>query len=161
MKITLESDIINLPAHTVFSYFSEKLFKALNPWFMPMKVEIFEGCLPGNRVIVSLGVKFISAQWISEITSFEKNENEIFFIDIGKKLPFPLKKWEHKHQIVSIAHNQYKIIDEITYQSYYKFLDKILKPLMLLQFGYRKKFIPSFSIVKFINPNTTLRISNA
>lgn len=144
MKITLESKIIPLPAEKAFSYFDENLFKALNPWFMPMKVELFEGCLPGNRVIVSLGVKFISAQWISEITSFEKNENEIFFIDIGKKLPFPLKLWEHKHRIVSTSLNQCKIIDEITYQSYCKLLDKILKPLMLLQFGCRKKIYTKF-----------------
>lgn len=144
MKITFESEIINLPAHTVFSYFNEKLFKALNPWFMPMKVELFEGCLPGNRVIVRLGGKLFNARWISEITSYENHENEIFFTDIGKKLPYPLKKWEHKHCIISITQNQCKIIDEITYQSYNKFLDKILKPLMLLQFGYRKKIYSKF-----------------
>lgn len=144
MKITLESEIINLPAQTVFSYFSKNLFKALNPWFMPMKIELFEGCLPGNRVIVTLGGKIIQARWISEITSFENNENEIFFIDIGKKLPFPLKNWEHKHRIVSIDQNQCKIVDEITYQSYNKLLDTIVKPLMLVQFGYRKKIYSKF-----------------
>jgi hypothetical protein len=38
MKITLESKMIPLSAEKVFSYFDENLFKALNPWFIPMKV---------------------------------------------------------------------------------------------------------------------------
>lgn len=131
--------MIPLSAEKVFSYFDENLFKALNPWFMPMKVELFEGCLPGNRVIVKLGVSMINTRWVSEITSFEKNENEIFFTDIGLELPFPLKKWEHHHRIIKTGQNQCRIVDEITYFTSQRWLDQMIKPAMLLQFGIRKK----------------------
>lgn len=139
MKITLESEIIPLNAEIVFSHFNESLFKALNPWFMPMKVELFEGCLPGNRVIVSLGGPLIRARWISEIISLQNIENEISFTDIGKVLPFPLKKWEHRHRIIKTGNNTSKIIDEITYHTSYVWLDYLIKPAMYLQFGVRKK----------------------
>lgn len=139
MKITLESEIIHLNAEDVFSHFNESLFKALNPWFMPMKVELFEGCLPGHQVIVRLGGPLIRARWVSEIVSFQKNENEISFIDIGKELPFPLKKWEHRHRIIKTGNHSCKIIDEITYQASYAWLNSLIKPLMCLQFGVRKR----------------------
>ncbi len=139
MKITLESEIIPLNAEDVFSHFNETLFKALNPWFMPMKVELFEGCLPGHRVIVRLGGPLIRARWISEIASFQNNENEISFIDIGKELPFPLKKWEHQHCIKKIGCDTCKIIDEITYHTPFPWLDYLIKPTIWLQFRVRKK----------------------
>lgn len=139
MKITLESEIIPLNAEVVFSHFNESLFKALNPWFMPMKVELFEGCLPGHRVIVRLGGPLIRARWVSEIVSFQNNENEISFIDIGKELPFPLKKWEHRHRIIKTGSHACKIIDEITYHTSYTWLDYLIKPVMSIQFGVRKK----------------------
>lgn len=139
MKITLESKIISLPAEKVFSCFDENLFKALNPWFMPMKVELFEGCLPGNRVVVKLGSRLVNARWVSEITSLNKNENEICFTDIGIELPFPLKKWEHHHRIIKTGQNQCRIVDEITYFTSQRWLDPMIKPVMLLQFGVRKK----------------------
>lgn len=139
MKITLESEIIPLNAEDVFSHFNESLFKALNPWFMPMKVELFEGCLPGHRVIVRLGGRLIRARWVSEIVSFQNNKNEIYFIDIGKELPFPLKKWEHRHRIIKTGNHSCKIIDEITYHTSYPWLDYLVKSAMYLQFGVRKK----------------------
>ncbi|MCX7743493.1 MAG: hypothetical protein N2167_02905 [Flavobacteriales bacterium] len=139
MKITLESEIIPLDAENVFSNFNESLFKAINPWFMPMKVELFEGCLPGHRVIVRLGGPLIDALWVSEIIFLQKNGNEIMFIDIGKELPFPLKNWEHRHRIIKTGNKECKIMDEITYHTFHPWLDFIIKPIMHLQFGVRKK----------------------
>ena len=108
-------------------------------WSTAMKVELFEGCSPGNRVIVKLGGALINTRWISEITSLEQNDFEICFTDIGYELPFPLKKWEHKHRIIIISEHRCKIIDDIIYHTSYVWLDRIIKPFLMIQFGIRKK----------------------
>jgi len=117
--------------------FNETLFLKLNPPFPPVKLLRFDGSSKGDTVILELNFLFFKQQWISHITEDETNEHEFYFIDEGRKLPFFLKEWRHKHRIINAG--KYSIIkDEITFKAPFALLTLLLYPVLLLQFLYRK-----------------------
>ncbi|MBC8110568.1 MAG: hypothetical protein H7Y04_05860, partial [Verrucomicrobia bacterium] len=81
---------------TVAENFGQDLFQKLNPPFPPVKLLRYDGNQKGNEVHMELNFIFFKQVWISLITDEFFGENEIFFIDEGKKLPFFLKSWHHK-----------------------------------------------------------------
>ncbi|MCS6822465.1 MAG: hypothetical protein NZ551_11445 [Microscillaceae bacterium] len=131
---------VSQPISQVFANFNEILFRKLAPPFLPIKLLRFDGCKKGD--IVSLELNFILFRqiWTSYITDFQSRAEEIFFIDEGKQLPFFLKSWKHVHRIQAVAYQpmQSYIIDDITFQSPYRWLDLLLLPVLYLQFAYRK-----------------------
>ncbi len=122
---------------TVFNGFTKDLFMALKPPLMPLKLLRFDGCKKGDEVHVELmwGLK-----WTSLITSRALGTKEIFFIDEGLQLPFFLKSWQHQHRIINLENDNggALIVDDITYQTPFFWLDYLLYPIMYLQFYYRK-----------------------
>jgi len=76
--------------------------------------------------------------WTSIITHDSTTENGFDFIDEGKKLPFPFKKWKHHHIVTQNEDNGSDIIDDISYHSAFILLDLLLYPLMFAQFLYRR-----------------------
>lgn len=134
MKI---STLIPLPKEAVFDGFTLDLFKALKPPLVGLKVIRFDGCSVGDEVHLVVGT-LIKQEWISIITQFGNTENEIFFVDQGKKLPFFLSQWKHKHRMLANSESSTTIIDEIEYSSGYKWMDFLLFPVLFLQFYYRK-----------------------
>ncbi len=121
----------------VFEAFNEQLFKKLAPPFPKFKLLRFDGSKPGDMVEIELDAIIKSFRWTSLITESKITDTEAYFIDEGKELPPPLRKWHHKHLITK--HDEGAIIhDIITYSSGNKLLDVLLYPLMVLQFGMRK-----------------------
>jgi ligand-binding SRPBCC domain-containing protein len=137
MKIKIQT-LVHQPYQEVFKRFDKELFLKLAPPFPPIKLLRFDGCQKGDWVKVQLNFIFFKQNWESYITENEQNESEIYFVDEGKKLPFFLRYWHHKHLIVCQNEQQSWIIDDITYHSPFKLLDYLLYPMMYLQFVYRK-----------------------
>ena len=91
MKITLRSSV-NGEMEVIQGHFDANLFRYL----LPPGAQLIEfgGSRKGDRVHLNLP---IVGEWISEITEDKATDDIFYFIDVGKKLPFPIKKWQHKH----------------------------------------------------------------
>ena len=88
MKIRLKSKV-TCELETVHSRFDGELFKYL----LPPGAQLIEfgGSTKGDIVHLKLP---LAVEWVSEITENGKSEDSYYFIDEGRKLPFPLKKWK-------------------------------------------------------------------
>lgn len=118
--------------------FNADLFEALNPPFPPVKLLRFDGSSQGDLVSLELNFIFFKQVWTSKITADHLDQKEYYFIDEGIKLPFFLKKWRHKHRIVSDGNDKTDIIDEINFTSPNRILDYLIYPLLYFQFSLRK-----------------------
>ncbi len=136
MNITIPISV-GRSVQEVWEGFNENLFLALNPPFPPAKLLRFDGSMKHDEIHIELNFIFFKQTWISTITDQMASPNEIYFVDEGKKLPFFLRYWRHKHRIVKNG-NGATIIEEITYKTPSLITDYLLYPLMYLQFIYRK-----------------------
>ena len=122
----------------VWAGFNESLFNQLSPPFPPSKLLRFDGSMPNDEVHIELNFIFFKQIWISHITEYKATEQEIYFIDEGKKLPFFLRYWKHKHRLVSNTSGGCTIIEEIEFKTPNILTDLLFYPAMYLQFWYRK-----------------------
>ena len=128
---------VNSDLKTVIRGFDQKLFLSLNPPFPPVKLLRFDGCKKGDQVTLELNFLLFKQTWISKIVDDRLEENQWYFVDEGKKLPFFLKTWTHKH-LVNRIDEQALIIDQIQYSTGTILSDLLMYPVLLLQFLYRK-----------------------
>ncbi len=136
MRIKL-STTVNRPYLEVKAAFTEDLFMSLNPPFPPVKLLRFDGCTTNDVVSLELNFIFFKQQWVSLITEDLTDSQQFMFVDEGTKLPFFLRQWRHRHQIVK-AGNQCVIVDDIQYKAPNWLLGALLYPALFLQFLYRK-----------------------
>ena len=139
MKIYIET-AVKESVEKVFLAFDEKLFLALKPPLLPMKLMRFDGCKVGDQVHLDLGLNV----WISLITEHSVATDECYFVDEGSQLPFPLKRWRHKH-LIKNKDGVTLIIDNIDFSTGLKLLDYLVFPALYFMFWlrkpvYRKKF---------------------
>lgn len=121
----------------VFAQFDRELFLKLNPPFPPVQLLRFDGMKPGDEVHLQLNFIIRKEIWISVITELSATEEEIYFIDEGRQLPFMFRSWRHRHRLIRQG-EQTLIVDDITYQGRVKLLDYLLYPFLKLQFLYRR-----------------------
>ncbi|WP_127715810.1 hypothetical protein [Halobacteriovorax sp. HLS] len=120
--------------------FNEKLFKFLSPKLIPNEIIRYDG----NNVGDEIHIQLINQLWISEILEVNDLENEFNFVDIGKKLPPPIKSWHHKHRIVKVNQYQVSIIDEISFDCGNFILNNCIYPFMYAQFYARVPLYKKF-----------------
>ena len=127
MNITLKSKV-NADLTTVYSRFDHKLFRYL----LPPGAQLIEfgGSKKGDIVHLKLP---LAGEWISEITEDGNSEGSCYFIDEGRKLPFPLKKWKHKH-VLHADEGSTIIEDNMNFSTGNAIGDLLLYPFMLLSF---------------------------
>ena len=116
--------------------FTESLFKKLSPPFPPVKLLRFDGSEKGDIVSLELNFIFFKQKWTSHITEDRTTDQEFFFVDEGVELPFFLKKWRHKHRVISSGIGSI-IRDEIEFEVPFGVMTYLLFPVMWLQFAYR------------------------
>ena len=136
MKIYLKTEV-EQPLEKVVSGFNDSLFMALSPPFPKVNLLRFDGSKTGDTVSLELNFVLFKQKWTSQITEDNDTEDQSYFVDEGTELPFPLKKWRHKHVIES-TENGSIIIDDINFSTNLLLLDVLIYPLLLLQFIYRK-----------------------
>jgi ligand-binding SRPBCC domain-containing protein len=127
MNITLRSRV-NGELSAVHNRFDHDLFKYL----LPPGAQLIEfgGSEKGGMVHLKLP---LAGEWISEITENAMLADMYYFIDEGRKLPFPLKKWKHKH-ILHRAGKNTIIDDDITFSTGNVITDMLFYPFLLLSF---------------------------
>ncbi len=133
MRIYLKTKVAQ-DMQAVFAQFDEHLFLKLNPPGLPVQLVRFDGCEVEDEV----HLKFpFGMQWVSVITKAGQTDKMCYFVDEGRRLPFPLKKWTHQHLVVKETKGT-AIVDDIFFQTQYKLLDVFIYPFLWLQFAYRK-----------------------
>jgi ligand-binding SRPBCC domain-containing protein len=127
MNITLRTKVIG-DLSTVHSRFDHKLFRYL----LPPGAQLIEfgGSKKGDIVHLKLP---LAGEWISEITEDGSSEGMCYFIDEGRKLPFPLKKWKHKH-VLRGARESTIIEDNMDFSTGNVITDALFYPVLLLSF---------------------------
>ena len=128
---------VNAPLEKVKEGFTEDLFLSLNPPFPPVDLIRFDGCKKGDTVALELNFILFRQHWISVITQDETNDEAWHFIDKGVQLPFFLKRWKHKHEVVVSEHGS-TIIDDISFSTGFFLTNLLMYPALYLQFLYRK-----------------------
>lgn len=138
MNITLRSSVTG-DLTTIYAQFDADLFRYL----LPPGAQLIEfgGSKKGD--IVHLKLPFVG-EWISEITEDVTTEETCYFIDEGRKLPFPLKEWRHKH-ILRRKGGHTVIEDNMTFSTGNRVLDILFYPVLFLSFyprvwQYKKYF---------------------
>lgn len=122
----------------IFELFNDKLFLALRPPLMSIKLERFDGCNPNDEVHIAIFLLGIIPQkWVSKITEFKQDEKEIYFIDMGLKIPPPIRSWTHRHRIVKLTDTTSEVIDDINYTTGFFLADILLYPFLYFMFFYR------------------------
>lgn len=133
MKILIKTPIAR-DYQSVFKLFDLKLFKALKPPLIKLVVERFDGCKKGDEVHLNVSGK----RWVSHITEYVENEDEIYFIDVGVIIPTPLTSWKHIHRIERTGLNSCNVVDEIYFSTGNQLLDKLVYPAITAMFLLRK-----------------------
>lgn len=134
MKIEIATKV-NQDYKSVWAGFDEDLFTALKPPpIIPFKLLRFDGSNEGDEVHVSVAGQI----WHAKIVEQTETESEIYFVDVGSKLPAPLKSWRHKHRMLRNVDGTCTIIDDIEYSTGKKWLDKLIYPVMYQQFAARQ-----------------------
>ena len=133
MKILIKT-VINKNYRDVFSHFDEKLFAALKPPLVNLKIERFDGCKKGDEV----HLRVAGQRWVSHITELFEGTDEIYFVDQGAIIPPPLTSWKHIHRIVRINENKCEVVDEINYSTGNVLTDKLIYPALMAMFLMRR-----------------------
>jgi ligand-binding SRPBCC domain-containing protein len=137
MKIFIETPI-KKNFHDVFALFNEKLFKALKPPMVKLVIERFDGCKKGDEIHLKISpLNLKTERWVSHITEFHEDAEQIYFVDIGVVIPPPLKFWKHTHRIKHISEHKCMVIDDIEFSSGNAVLDIILFPVFFTMFKMR------------------------
>lgn len=139
MKFLIRTTI-NSPFEKIVSGFDKKLFEALKPPLIDLLVERFDGCKIGDQVHLKLSFMGINKSWVSVISDYLLDSDEFYFVDEGKTLPFPLKRWKHTHKVLRHQNSKSsssEIQDMIEYGSGNYLCDVLLLPLLYFQFSLR------------------------
>ena len=123
----------------VFAGFTRDLFEALSPSFPPARLIRYDGNAVGDFVVIELGVPPLTQEWVSEITAHEEGKDVCYFVDEGRALPWPLRRWRHVHWVKQAAPGRVAIVEDITYGTGGRVLDALLRPVLRAQFGARGK----------------------
>ena len=136
MKIYFET-VVHQNFEKVVAGFDENLFVALKPPGVGLNLLRYDGSKTGDRVELEINLLGKKHHWVSLISDHGARENEMWFVDVGEKLPPPLKSWRHRHSVIRLSEFKSKIIDDIEYKSGNKLTDVALFPALYAQFAYR------------------------
>ena len=127
INITLRSKV-NGNLKSISAGFDANLFRYL----LPPGAQLIEfgGSKKGDTVHLKLP---LAGEWVSEITESGTSENSYYFIDEGRKLPFPLKEWRHKHILHGDGNNTI-IEDNMNFSTGNIFVDILFYPVLFFSF---------------------------
>ncbi|TVQ12265.1 MAG: hypothetical protein EA361_11325 [Bacteroidetes bacterium] len=112
------------------------------PPFSLASLERYDGQNPGDLIDLKFNIPFLG-HWTVIIKEAWLSHREYGFVDRGLRVPFGISYWQHIHRVVARNNHSCFIIDDIEYETSWKFLDYLLYlPLMTIfyprKFQYRK-----------------------
>lgn len=142
MRILIKTNV-EQDYKTVYGKFDVNLFMKLKPPFIGIKVKRFDGCIKGDEIHIEINTLGIKQDWNGLITDNGEYNEEMYFIDVGSKLPYYIKSWKHLHRIIKNGDSSI-IVDDINYKTPNIMLDILSYPVMFFQFFYRKPVYKSY-----------------
>lgn len=139
MKLKIKT-LVDSPLEIVEDNFNQSLFEYLSPPFPKARLLRYDGNEKENIVHLQLHFLLFKNEWLSEILESKKSLDEFYFIDVGRKLPFFLGKWTHKH-LLQRKGNKTNIIDDVEFEAPIKWLTFLVYPMIYALFLYR---IPAY-----------------
>lgn len=144
MKLVLETRV-EQDYLQVKSGFDRSLFRQLLPAFPPVRLLRFDGSRTGDLITLEVNFLFFRQRWTSEIIEELTTPLEFYFVDRGVELPFFLRKWTHRHRVISAGIGSI-IRDEIEFEAPFGLASYALFPVLWIQFAlrkpiYRRRFI--------------------
>ncbi len=136
MKLVLKTKV-KAYYKDVMARFDRDLFLALAPPFPPVELKKFTGSETGDEVHIWFKSP-VNKDWISDIMDHGVNEKEAYFVDVGRVVPPPLKRWAHRHVVRHISEESCEIIDDMEYDCGNGVLNVLMYPALLLGFLPRK-----------------------
>ena len=127
INITLRSKVSG-ELTAICKHFDADLFRYLLP--PGAKLIDFGGSKKGDIVHLKLP---LAGEWISEITEDGATEDLCYFIDEGRKLPFLIKDWRHKHILRRQGINTI-VEDNMNYSTGNIIADILFYPVLFLSF---------------------------
>ena len=127
INITLRSKVSG-ELTAIYKHFDADLFRYL----LPPGAQLIEfgGSKQGDKVHLKLP---IAGEWISEITENGASDDVCYFIDEGRKLPFPIKEWWHKHVLHRQGNNTI-VEDNMNFSTGNILADILFYPVLYLSF---------------------------
>ena len=140
MHLVLHTSVAAPDPAGVLAAFTEPLFRALAPPFPRLQVRRFDGSQPGHEVEVELNWLLFRQPWTSRVTETDATPTEVWFVDEGQRLPWPLRTWRHRHSVSRRrdGHRGTVITDDVTYTTGNGALDALLYPMLWTQLAYRR-----------------------
>ncbi|UTR14528.1 hypothetical protein MM221_18535 [Salipaludibacillus sp. LMS25] len=93
----------------------------------------------GAKVYLRLNFLLLNFFWKGIIS---EKVDEVYFIDEGERLPWPIRSWEHIHTFKALSHNQTQMIDRVSVRS---FLPSCIMTIGLtMMFSNREKYLRDF-----------------
>ena len=127
----------------VMERFDRSLFEALLPPVGKTEIVEFTGSKTGDKVHLRF-ITPLKAEWVSDITEHGQDENETWFVDEGRILPFGLTYWKHRHIVRKVNENTSEIIDDITFKASNSLFTFIMYPGLWLSFYPRKSIYKNY-----------------
>lgn len=118
--------------------FNKDLFKALKPPLINLKIHRYDGEQVGDQLSLEIAMGPFSQKWEGIITENHSEDFQWYFVDEGKKLPFPLKSWKHQHKLIDMQDGNTKIIDHVQFQTKTPLEMPFVYSQMLVMFLMRK-----------------------
>ncbi len=137
MKIELHTPV-EQDFKAVFNQFNQDLFLKLAPAFPKLNLIRFDGSMPGDMVIVELDFMLFRQRWESVISERQETEQMAYFTDLGQKLPWPLRYWQHQHLVSKNIAGGAIVSDIIQFRTFSTILDWLIYPIFRAQFAQRK-----------------------
>jgi ligand-binding SRPBCC domain-containing protein len=143
MNIRIVTNIGTNSKEKVLAAFDKKLFLQLAPPFPKLNLIRFDGSIKGNEIHLETDFILFKQKWVSLIVENGSSNNELYFVDEGTTLPFPLKYWRHRH-IVRQLGVRVELEDNIHFSTKNKMADILLYLPFYLLFLYRKPVYKRF-----------------
>lgn len=105
------------PFSLVVAEFNEDLFRHLVKGFPPVHIERFDGLNESDEAHLRL-LHPKGPLWVSVMSQFKYKDEQFEFLDVGRKIPWPLMSWEHTHRVEKIGEDHAVVCDDITFTSF-------------------------------------------
>jgi ligand-binding SRPBCC domain-containing protein len=118
-----------VPFDQVIAGFNRHLLEALSPPLMKLRILRYDGQSLGDRFCMQLGPKMFNIRWEGLVSAAGRTPGTFWFEDVGVQLPFPLKRWKHKH-LVRKSGTGTVIIDIVSFSTGNSILDVLCYPFL-------------------------------
>ncbi len=136
-RIKIKTKVKGCPTK-IIRHFDEELFMKLNPPFIKVELNQFDGCKKDSDLKLTTNFLGLYQYWHNKVIDRFDSDNLVYFIDEGVEMPFPITKWIHKHKIVKIDDQNSYIVDDIEYICSNPIFEFFSYPAIFITMFYRK-----------------------